>query len=70
MYDCAYAYYAVPVMTAKCKLITLSHVTVLVVCTCSQLICQEKSRKKEEKGKEAAAMCIRLVFMMECKESK
>ena len=34
-YDCVYAYYAVPVMTAKCKLITLSHVTVLVVCMCS-----------------------------------
>ena len=37
-YDCAYAYYAVPVKTAKCKLITLSHVTVLVHCTCSQLL--------------------------------
>ena len=33
-YDCNYAYYIV--VTAKCNLITLLYVIILVVCTCSQ----------------------------------
>ena len=59
-YDCTYAYYAVPVMTAKCKLITLS--CLLHVCTTSM---PGKKQEKERKKKKAAAMYIRLVFMME-----
>ena len=49
MYDCAYA---VPVMTAKCKLITLPHITRV-----HNYTMPGKKQEKERKMKEAAAMC-------------
>ena len=49
MYDCAYA---VPVMTAKCKLITLPHITRV-----HNYTMPGKKQEKERKRKEAAAMC-------------
>ena len=62
MYDCAYT--RTTVMTAKCKLITLSESLTSLFCLFTTTM-PGKKQEKERKRKEATAMCIRLVFMME-----